>query len=170
MGVVNTLSSSITLQNAGKRASNLLFGGVLREQVAVIEIASGDDNASVYRVARLHSSWRLSEILRFNDTLTSAADVDIGFYETAENGGAVVDKDVIADGISVATSSTAGVRDHFSTINKDQAEKKVWEMIATAVTTITVDPMKYYDLCYTGTTIGAAAGTLVVYTRYVDGT
>lgn len=170
MAAANGLGTSITLLDAGKRASNLIFGGVLREIVCVHEIASADDNGSVYRVARLHSSWRLSEVLRFNDTLTSAADFDVGFYETTENGGAAVDKDLLADGISIATASNAGVRDHFSTIDKNKAEKTVWEMIATTVTTITADPKKYYDLAYTGTTMGAAAGTLVVYTRYCDGT
>lgn len=165
----DTLSTIVTALDAGKKAPLYLMGGILKEQVAVVEIAAADPNGQVYRVARLHSSWRLSEILRYNDTLTSVTDVDVGFYETAENGGAAVDKDLLADGINIATASNVGVRDHFSTINKDKAEKRVWEMIATTVATMTSDPNRFYDLAYTTVNNGGGAGTLVVYTRYVEG-
>lgn len=164
MALVNTKCQNVTDLDAGKKVPNYRFNS--KEQAGTVAIAAGDDAASVYRVGRVHSSWRISEILRFNDTLTSASDVDVGLYDTAENGGEAVDKDLFADGINIATASIAGVRDQFQTLDKVNIEKRVWELISG----LTVDPNKFYDLCYTFVSKGAAAGDLSVIIKTQPGT
>lgn len=167
MAVANTKCNNITNLDATPvvRNSVNLMGGVLREQVGTVEIAAADDNDSIYRVARLHTSWRLSEVMRFNDAITTGTDFNIGFWDTAENGGAVIDENAIADAVSLASGSLTGVSEMFeagSDNGVEDIELAVWQMAG-----LSSDPGKFVDLCYKGITVGSGAGTLSVRTRYV---
>lgn len=167
MGTANTKATIITNLDSTPPVANKvnLMGGVLREQVATLEIAAADDNNSVYRVARVHSSWRLSEVAHFNDAITSGADFDVGFYDTAENGGAVINVNALGDAISLASGSVTPVQVLFeagSDTGVEDIEQSVWEMAGLAS-----DPGKFVDICYTGVAVGSGAGTLSVRTRYV---
>lgn len=168
MATANTKSTSITNNDASPPVMNSprIDGGVLREKVGTVEIAAADDANSVYRMVRVHSSWRISEILRFNDAITSGTDYDVGVYDTAENGGAVINVNVFADAISLASAATTSpVRDMYETggdIGVEDIEQPLWEMAGLAS-----DPGKYMDLCYTGVTPGSGAGTLSVLVRFV---
>lgn len=170
MGTANTKSTAITNNDASPQVMNdpRIDGGVLREKVGTVEIAAADDNNSVYRMVRLHSSWRLSDILRYNDAITSGADFDVGLYDTAENGGAVIKVNAFADAVSLASAATTSpVRDIYETGSYngvENIEKKLWEMAG-----LSTDPNKYMDLCYTGVSVGSGAGTLSVRVLYVAG-
>jgi hypothetical protein len=171
MAVANTKSNIITNLDATPSVKNTLriMGGVLREQVATVELAAADCDNSVYRMFRVHSSWRLSELTNFTDTLTSAVDADIGFYNTAENGGAVVNINAIADAVNIATASLTGVQTLWeggSDNGVEDIELPVWEMIGG----LTADPGIFYDLCVTLVSIGGAAGTLSQRLRYIANT
>jgi hypothetical protein len=161
MAVANTKSTAVTNGDATPKVMNSLAidGGVLREKVATVEIAAADCATSVYRMVRVHSSWRISDILRYNDAITSGTDYDVGLYDTADNGGAVVNVNAFADGVSLASAATTSpVRD----IGVEDIEQRVWEMAGESA-----DPNKFYDLCYTGVTPGSGAGTLSVKVQYV---
>lgn len=164
MATVNTLTDIVTNLDATPKVMNPLnlMGGVLREQVGTVEIAAGDDNNSVYRVGRVHSSWRVSEIKRFNDAITSGSDFNVGLYETAEDGGDAVDDNLFADAVSLASASAVGVNDVFEALGVENVEKSVWEALGLAS-----DPGLWYDVAYTGVAVGSGAGTLSAQIRYV---
>lgn len=170
MAVVNTKSTAVTNLDTTPVVKNPLYlmGGVVREAIGTVEIAAADCDTSVYRLVRVHSSWRISEIMRFNDAITSGADFDIGLYETAENGGAVKNINCFADAVSLASGSTTGVSEMFeagSDEGVEDIEKRVWQFAGE-----TSDPGRFYDLCYTGVTVGSGAGTLTVRVRYIANT
>lgn len=139
--------------------------GRLHEKVATVEIAASDNNDHEYRMVRLHSSWRLSEINRFNDAITSGTDYNVGLFDIAENGGAVVNENLFADAVSLSSASLTGVNDLFeagSGVGVEDIEQRIWEMLG-----LSSDPGKWYDLVYKGVTVGSGSGTLSVRVRYV---
>lgn len=169
MGTANTLCNNVTNLDATPPVAlnKRLFGGVLKEQVGTVEIAAADDDTSVYRVGRVHTSWRISNILRYNDAITTGTDYDVGLYDIAANGGAVVNINCFADAISLASASVTGTNDLYeagSDVGVEDIEQSVWEMAG-----LSSDPNKFVDLCYTGVTVGSGAGTLSVKIQYVDG-
>ena len=170
MAVANTKSTGITNLDTTPPIKNPLYlmGGVVREARGTVEIAAADCDTSVYRLVRVHSSWLISEIKRFNDAITSGADYDVGLYQTAENGGAVKNINCFADAVSLTSGSVTGVQDMFEAgadEGVEDLEKRVWEYAGD-----TVDPNRFYDLCYTGVSAGSGAGTLSVIVRYVANT
>jgi hypothetical protein len=173
MGVANIKSTIVTKLDAVPRGSVplALAGARLREQVATVEVAAADDNNSVYRFFRVHSSWRVSALLLLNDAIASGTAFDIGVYETAENGGAVVDADLYGSDVSMASAraATGPVDLTYEALNVDQIEKSLWQLLATALG-VTADPKREFDICLTADTVGTAAGTISMRLQYVDNT
>lgn len=167
MAAVNTKATIITNADADPKVKNsqILFNGVVREQVGTLEIAAADDTASVYRLARVHSSWRISQLTAFCDAITSGTDYDFGLYRTADDGGAVVDANAYADGQTLASASLTGLELLFeggSAKGVEKIEQAVWQDAG-----YTSDPGYWLDICATGDTPGSGAGTLSLRTRYV---
>lgn len=167
MATVNTKSNIVTNLDATPRVMNSLnlMGAVVREQVATIAVAAADDNNSTYRMCRVHSSWRISEMTMFNDAITTGTDYDIGLFRTAEDGGAVVDANAYADAVSFASGSLTGVQVLFeagSAVGLEKIENAVWQNAG-----LTADPGVWYDVVLTGITVGSGAGDLSMRLRYV---
>lgn len=142
-----------------------LAHGRLRESIGICE-AAGGDVASTYRFVRVFSSWRISELIFASDDLTGTGVLDVGVYQTAENGGAVVDVDVFASNIDVsgqAVAETSILRES-TEVNLDESEKRLWEVLG-----LTEDPKRWYDIVGTSET-AALTGTMMLKCRYVDGT
>lgn len=167
MAVVNTKALVVSNRDATPpvKSPAYISGGVVREIVGTVEVAAGDDNGSVFRLAGVHSSWRISEIDVLNDAITSGATYDIGLYQTAENGGAVVDADCYATDVSFTTAraATGAVELGFEAKDIINIEKRVFEDAG-----LTTDPGRFYDLCLTGDAVGSGAGTISVRVRYVE--
>lgn len=167
MATVNTKSNIVTNLDATPKVLNSLnlMGGVLREQVATVAIAAADDNGSTYRLGRVHTSWRISECTLFNDAITSGADFDLGFYRTAEDGGAAVDANALSDAVTLVSGSLTGVQHLFeagSAVGLEDIEQAVWQWAAQ-----TSDPGLWYDVVLTSTTVGSGAGDVSMRLRYV---
>lgn len=167
MAVVNTKSTGVTNLDSTPPVMNgfHLMGGRLKEAVGTVEIAAADCNNSVYRMVRVHSSWRIANIIRYNDAIQSGADFDVGLYQTAENGGAVKNVNCFADAVSLTSGVVVGIEDLYESgadTGVEAIEKRVWEHAGD-----TVDPNIWYDLCYTGISVGSGAGTLSVRVQYV---
>jgi hypothetical protein len=163
MAAVNTKSTLITNADADPRVlSAPHLGGQVRGFAATVEVAAADDNASVFRMFRVHSSWRVQQLLLFNDAITSGTQYDVGLYQTAANGGAVVDADCWANNVTMvsARGATGPLDLTFATLNIDKIEKTVWEVAAVAVTTLLADPNRWYDICLTADAAGSGAGTI----------
>lgn len=167
MAVVNTKTNLVTNLDATPAVMNPLYliGGVLREQVGTVEIAAADEDTSVYRLGRVHSSWRVSQLTLFNDAITSGATFDVGLYATAANGGAAVDANAFADNIALTSASLTGtelLNESGSVVGVEDIEQQVWQVAG-----LSADPNVYYDIALTGDSVGSGAGTVSLRTRYV---
>jgi hypothetical protein len=119
------------------------------------EIATVDDNGSVYRFFTIPSNAKIKYIRVYNDAITSGTDYDIGLYDV--NAGAVIDKDLFADGLDLSTAVDA--RFALTAPNIDEIHKSIWEYAALS---LTEDPQKSYDVALTANTVGSAAGTVTI--------
>ncbi|HYE45725.1 MAG TPA: hypothetical protein VEA44_08115 [Caulobacter sp.] len=168
MAIANTKSTAITNRDASPRVPSPahLVRGPLFEAVGTVEIAATDDDGSVYRMARLRSSDRVSQLTVFNDAITGGTGFDLGLYRTADEGGAAVDDDLFASAISLASASATGTDITFESGATDVAkiEKRIWELLG-----LSADPQVDYDLAFTGDTVGTAAGTVSLRVRFTGG-
>lgn len=167
MAVANTKSTAVTNADNTTTDTNsptILQGG--REKVfpGFVEVAAADDDTSVYRFARVHSSWLLTAIQLLNDAITGGTAYHCGIHETAENGGAAVDEDVFATSVDLSSARVAPTDILFEALNIDKIEKRLWEMLG-----LSSDPNKYYDVTMTGATVGTGAGTISLRVKAVDG-
>jgi hypothetical protein len=160
MAVVNTKTTQLTNQDAAADpfASN---GRQEMVQVATIEVAAADDDTSVYRLLRLPSAAVLTSIKVANDALGTNAAYEIGIFQTAANGGAVVDADEFATLAMVSASAWREVLDEAAATDCSKIGKPLWERIG-----LTADSARPYDLVAYGATAGDAAGTISAVVRY----
>lgn len=168
MATVNTKSTIVTNADATPvdLSKSLINHGRLREQVAVCAVAAADDDGSTYRFCRVWSSWRISQVIVAADALSTGASYEFGVYQTAENGGAVVDADEFASGVSLVTAvAPTDITYEAAATDIAKAEMPLWERLGE-----TADTQRWYDIVATATAAGTAAGDIMLIVRYVDGT
>lgn len=173
MAVVTTKATAVTNADAATQTNNSqkIAGGRLRESVGTIEAVSGDSIGSVYRLARVKSGDRISQIMLSCDAITTCAG-DIGIYDIASvNSGAVVDADFFASAQSLATALVntdvtheADAADAGAGFGLADVEKPLWQALG-----LSADPNKLYDIAVTLTAAAGSAGTVSMKVRYVDG-
>lgn len=157
MAVEDKFGNSLTA--AGKKAAAISAGG---SKVLVVkwnfELAAADSDGSVYRIARLPANAIPLMGQAFCDAITAGTDFDLGLYKPGV-GGAVVDKDLLADGIDFSTAVYSSPKN--PVLNLGGADPTgsfgltLWELLG-----LTVPARQDYDLAWTGNTVGSAAGTL----------
>lgn len=163
MAVVNTLGTIVTNADASPPVHTPAnrSGNKVRAQQDTVAKAAGDSDTSTFRVGRIFSSDVLVTMTLFNDALTGATDIDVGLYDTAANGGAAIDADCYADGISLASASTAGTSLTFKKRNITTAGQAVWQDAG-----LSSDPQKWMDVVVTANTAGGAAGDISLISQY----
>jgi len=137
----------------------------LYEDVATVEVTNGDSIGSQFRLHRVHSSVRMSQLLLKCDAITSAA-ADFGIYEIAANGGAVVDADCFASAQSIASAivnTATDILHESGVLDISEIEQPLWQVLG-----LTKDPQKQYDVVATLTAAATATGTLTVHCRYAQ--
>ena len=157
-GSLNNLSSVDTPNlNVSKAQTN---GAKFQTIIETVEIASGDDNGSKYRVARLQANAVIKEIKILCDAITGGTDYDLGIYEVPEtNDGAVIDKDCFMDGQTLASASKT--INGFNVVDIANYGKQVWELAG-----LTEATSKSVDIVLTGNTAGSADGTVTIQVTY----
>ncbi|MFN0101164.1 MAG: hypothetical protein ACKV2U_03625 [Bryobacteraceae bacterium] len=163
MAVENKKSTQITNADAldGTKTAQYIAGGTLREVVGTVETAAADDALSVYRMVRVPSNARITSILLASDAITGASASDVGVYQTAANGGAVVDADEFANDVDISSATAwTEVINQAVAAEKSDVEKMLWEKIGE-----TTDPKRDYDICVTVNDV-TAAGTIAMKVRY----
>jgi hypothetical protein len=153
----------VAARDAGRNVPLWLCGAQCEEGVATLEVAAADDDGSVYRFLRVHSSWSPRALLVTNDAITGGTAFEIGLHETAENGGGAADADLFGTAVSMASARTQPTDLLFEALNIDKIEKRIWELLGLAS-----DPGKYFDLTMTGTTVGTGAGTISARLQFVE--
>jgi hypothetical protein len=166
MAVANTKSSQITGADASPptNANSYVSAGIMRESVGVVETLAADDALSVYRLVRVPSSARLSSLMIATDAITGATAADIGVYQTAANGGAVVDADFFATDVNISAAATV-FTDYLleaTATDLDKVEKRLWELLG-----LTADSFRDYDIAVTVNDV-TAAGTIAAKVRWTQ--
>ena len=156
------------LTAAGKKAAAISTGGSNLKVVKWnFEVAAADDNDSVYRVARLPANAIPIYGEVYADAITSGTDWDLGLYKPGV-GGAVVDIDLLADGLDIASGEaiTAGLEVLTNLGGADPVGnfgKTLWELLG-----LTKPNRGDYDLAWTARAVGSAAGTVSGFLIYAD--
>lgn len=105
MAVVNAVVTNNASSVAADVDVAVRFSGGLKHVVPFsFEVAAADDNASIYRFARIPANAIITSLKLLSDATAGISDVQFGIYKPLEIGGAVIDVDVIA----VSVDITAG--------------------------------------------------------------
>lgn len=158
MAVLDTFANALTA--AGKKAPPIATGGA---QVLALAgrwtSAAGDDDASVVRIGRVPANAIPLIGNLYANAITGMTDVDLGLYKPGV-GGAVVDKDLLADGLDPASGEAITAPLNLLTnLGGSDPEaavgKQLWELLG-----LTKPARQDYDLAFTFNTIGSGADTL----------
>lgn len=163
MAVVNTKSSSITNRDAtpSVASNSRLTKSNTMSGIGVVAVANGDSIASTLRLTSVPSNARISQVLLTSTAITSAA-ADLGLYQTADNGGLVVDADFFASAASLAAAqSNVDVTRESGIVTVANIELPIWQALGLAA-----DPSRDYDVVLTLTAAATAAGNAAVEIRY----
>lgn len=166
MAVVNTKSAGITGADVPQRPQTNITVGPRRVygDRGVVAAVSGDSIGSTYRFMRVPSSAGMRSLQLHCTAITTCA-ADVGIYETAANGGAVVDADLFASAQSLATAlAGTDVMRESGVITVANMEKMLWELLG-----LTEDPKKDYDIVATLTAAAGSAGTVAILAEYSAG-
>lgn len=168
MAVVDRNSAGIANAIAVPRTTNnpALNGSRLQEKVAVITTAADDTIASIGRFCRIPSNARVSQLLWSSADATTAGAVNVGVYQTAENGGAVVDADLFASALDLSGGPYNNLDITFESGEYTYAESEMalWQVLG-----LTSDPNREYDIAYTiSTTFNGGPTALRLAVRYVQ--
>jgi hypothetical protein len=129
---------------------------------ATLETFALDDIGSRYRFMSIPSNARVAQVLLSCDNLGATGAIDIGIYQTTENGGAVVDADHFASAVLV-TSVRQNLDVTFESGVYDLAkiEQPLWQVLG-----LTADPKRDYDIVATATAATVSAGTITLQVSY----
>lgn len=120
----------------------------LREVASIITTAADDTANSIGRFFRVPSNARVSQLLWSSADATTAGVVSVGLYQTAENGGAVVDADLFATlDLAGGPYNNLDITFESGEYTYAESEKPLWEVLG-----LTADPQREYDVAYTITT------------------
>ena len=137
-----------------------LNGAKSRIIVDTIAKEAADGNGSVFYLGDpLPSNAVIHRIDLDFDAITSATDVDLGFYETVSAGAAVIVKDCLLDGQSLATASK-GV-DAYTKPAIENKHKPIYEIAG-----LTADPKKLMQTALTLNTAGSSVGDIRILIEY----
>lgn len=176
MAALHYKSVSITNAEAAQQslANPLSIGGSLREIIESHELTTSDEADSTVRYFRVYSGWRVSSLRIFSDlcsdvTTTDTGTIDVGLYDTTENGGAVVDADFFSSALSIKAAALNGVDITYESgtgvVDVPKYDLALWEQLG-----LTANPRKWYDVVVTVTEVVEVAGTVCLEMRYADGT
>ena len=143
---------------AGKKASALFaYGQDTVTGIATVAVASGDDDGSIYRIfSGVPSSLVPISITIHNTAITAGTDYDLGLY--IADSGAVIDKDILADGLDL--SSAAAIATWNNTGMTTISIANGGQTLGTLSAQTDVDSS--YDIALTANTVGSASGTIRV--------
>ena len=131
----------------------------------ILEVSTSEDATDVLSFAFIKSNAVVQQVLLSCDAVSTSGAMDIGLYQTADNGGAVVDADFFASAQVVTSAlSNSDVTHESGVYGIEDKNKPLWEALG-----LSADPQVDYVVAGTITTDMGGAGTLCVEAVYVDG-
>jgi hypothetical protein len=157
--ITNAVASPVVLTDSAKST------GRLREASSVATVSATQASGDTIRMVRVPSNARISQVLLSTADATTAGAIDIGIYQTIENGGAVVDSDLFASALALTGGPFQNSDQTFESTEYTYAESALplWEVLG-----LTSDSNRDYDVVLKVTTTFDAAGTTIALkVRYV---
>lgn len=153
MAVVDLYSQTDKEAGNGKKFPALNGSGTgTFTSVGTAVVVAADNDTSKYRViSDMPSNAVPLNICIHHGTITSGTDYDLGLYEV--NSGAVVEVDVLANGLDLSTARTIAVWNNVGMTSLDIVNGT--QTLATL--SGQTDPSASYDLVLTANTVGSAA-------------
>ena len=165
MGVEHIKSTTITSLDSipVELAKRHFQGGTVRCVTETVTATNGDAADSTYRMNRVHSSWLFVAMAINHGDTGGSSKIDIGFYETTRNGGAVVVKDCLSDNYNSSSASETGWSQETAD-GTTGTPQYLWEIAG-----LSSDPNKYWDLTITVATAIADTVPIQINPYYTDG-
>lgn len=159
----STLITNATASPSVSTSANAGAPGAVNSTYQSITVTTSEDTGNILRFVRVPSNARICSIILFSDALGGTCAGDIGVYRTSEDGGAVVDADHFASGVSMV-SKVAGVEQIFESGVNTVADisKPLWDALG-----LTEDPQTTYDIAITLTADVATGGSIGLDVRFV---
>jgi hypothetical protein len=150
--IANAVADPLVLTNSNQSNGRM----VNAKSVATVSatIPSGD----IVRMVRVPSNARIDAVLLSTGDATTAGATDIGIYQTADNGGAVVDADLFASALALTGGPFSRSDQTWESGQYTVAESclPLWQALG-----LTTDPKRDYDVALTITTTGDGMSTTV---------
>lgn len=133
--------------------------------VGSLEVSTAEDTADELRFVRVRSNAVIKQVLLSCDAVAVGGAMDVGVYQTDDNGGAVVDADHFASAQVVTSALVDSNIAHESAVyGIEDKNKPLWEALG-----LSEDSHLWYDIVGTVTTDMGGAGTVMIEVTYVDG-
>jgi len=156
MAVINTYQLSTSIKSEGN-------GGQVIALAGSFETVATDSAGSKYRLARVGADWVPLSIDINCDAISGLDDVDLGFYELLERGGAAKDADILLDGGDISAGKALGSEQNgLASLPIDEIGDPVYSLADDS------DPSEQmYDLVLTSNNAVAQAGTVSIRALFV---
>lgn len=166
MSVVNRTSTAVGNETATPKVLNnpAAEAGRLLEKANVIASAADDSQNSIGRFHRVPSNARISQLLISAADATTAGAINVGIYQTAENGGEVVDADLFASAFDLSGGpfNNQDITFESGEYTYLESQMPLWQALG-----LSSDPCRDYDIAYTITTTFNGGPTAIrLATRY----
>ena len=165
MAVINAFVTQNVSSVAVDKDVAARFGGApVKKVLFSFEKAAGDNDASIFRIARISPYAKIVSLKVAFDAASGLTDVDAGFYKPLEVGGTEIDKDCLNDGLDPHTGQTAVVELFVPAIANIGREAHLIAGVTVA------NAIKYgaFDVAITGNVIGATAFTVAGVLEYIE--
>lgn len=156
MATVHLKSTPVTNRDASPRVLNnpSVDGGAIMRAAGVVTNSAADDVGSTYRYCSVSSSATVHRVIFASAAAGATGQLDIGLYQTAANGGAVVDADLFASALDPGGGAIAPTDVTHESGQYTYAESltPLWTVLG-----LSADPCIDYDVAGTVTEIMADA-------------
>lgn len=141
--IANAVAVPITKNNPAD------IGNIVRRRAGRIATAADDSANSVQRYVRVPSNASQIRVFLSCADAATAGNINLGVYQTAENGGAVVDADLFAAAFALTNGPYTFNELTFSSGEYTYAEfvQPLWQVLG-----LSADPVRDYDIAQTITT------------------
>lgn len=146
-------SSMITDLDAHLLQGNDRFGGTLSRIAANSAKAAGESTGDIYPVLRVFTGWVLNSLVLQTAAWGASGVVEIGCYDTAENGGVVIVASAFGSAIDVSGAlAKIDLLMEAATQTPDKVNTRLRDILGMAAGTAD----KWVDIALTATNIGAS--------------
>jgi hypothetical protein len=141
--MARVLSEYVTNREAKSLIDTELAAGRLQEIVGVATTSATQADTDTIHFVRVPSNAIISQVLISAADATTAGAINIGVYQTQENGGAVVDADLFASALDLTGGPFNNADQTFESgeYTYAESEQPLWEVLG-----LSQDPNIEYDI------------------------